>query len=122
MPFGLTNLGAMDQRATPKDEYPMSIADMLVDSTIGNEILSLLDSYLGYNQIYIAENGISKIVFRCTGALGTYEWIVMPFGLRNVGAMYQRATPKDEYPMQIVDMLVDSTTGNEILSLLDDYS
>jgi len=76
--------------ATPKDEYPMSFADMLGDSTTGNEILSLLDDYSGYNQIYIVENNVSKVVFRCLGALGTYEWIVMSFGLKNVGATYQR--------------------------------
>lgn len=29
------------------------------------------------------------------------------------------ATPKDEYPMLVVDMLVDSASGNEILSLMD---
>ena len=38
---------------TPKDEYHMLVTDMLVDSTTYNEILSLLDGYLGYNQIYI---------------------------------------------------------------------
>ena len=32
------------------------------------------------------------------------------------------AIPKDEYLMSIVDMLIDSTTGNEISSLLDGYS
>ena len=41
-----TNLKA----ATPKDEYPIPVADMLVNSTADNEILSLLDGYLGYNQ------------------------------------------------------------------------
>jgi len=48
---------------TPKDEYPMPIVDMLIDSTTGNQILSLLYGYLGYNQIYIAINDISKTVF-----------------------------------------------------------
>lgn len=35
--------------ATTKDEYPMPIVDMLVDSASCIEILSLLDGYSGYN-------------------------------------------------------------------------
>jgi hypothetical protein len=77
--------------ATPKDEYHMPVAEMLVDSAAGYEYLSMLDGYFGYNQIYIAEEDVSKTAFRCPGALGCYEWIVMPFGLKNDGACYQRA-------------------------------
>jgi len=58
---------------TPKDEYPIQVADILVDSTTGNEILSLLDDYLGYNQIYITKNDVSKTTFLCLRALGTNE-------------------------------------------------
>ena len=75
--------------ATPKDEYPMPVAEMLVDSAAGYKYLSMLDGYFGYNQIYIVEEDVSKTTFRCPGALGCYEWIVMPFGLKNVGACYQ---------------------------------
>ena len=57
---------------TPKDEYPMPDVDMLVDSATENEILSLLDWYLEYNQIYIVENDVSKIAFRCSRTLGTH--------------------------------------------------
>jgi len=32
------------------------------------------------------------------------------------------ATPKDEYHMPVANMLIDSTTDNKILSLLDGYS
>ena len=77
--------------ATPKDEYPMPVAEMLVDSAAGFEYLSMLDGYSGYNQIFIVEEDVSKTAFRCPGALGCYEWLVMPFGLKNVGATYQRA-------------------------------
>nr|CAD1839650.1 unnamed protein product [Ananas comosus var. bracteatus] len=60
--------------ATPKDEYPMPIADMLVDSAAGNEILSFMDGHAGYNQIYIAEEDVAKTAFRCPGSIGTFEW------------------------------------------------
>ena len=40
--------------ATPKDEYPMPIVDLLVDSSAGHQILSMMDGHSGYNQICIA--------------------------------------------------------------------
>ena len=44
-----------------------------------------------YNQIPIVIDDISKIAFKCPGSLGTFEWLVMPFGLKNAGATYQRS-------------------------------
>ena len=46
---------------------------------------------LGYNQILIAIDDISKTGFKCLGSLGTFEWLVMSFGLKNASATYQRA-------------------------------
>ena len=71
--------------------YVMPIADMLVDSTANNELLSFMESFSRYNQILIAVDDISKTAFRCPGSLGTFEWLVMPFGLRNADVTYQRA-------------------------------
>ena len=77
--------------ATPKDMYVMPIAYLLVDSTANNELLSFMDGFSRYNQILIVVDDISKTAFRCLSSLGTFEWLVMPFGLKNAGATYQRA-------------------------------
>jgi hypothetical protein len=36
-------------RATPKDEYPMPIADMIINDASGHKVLSFLDGNAGYN-------------------------------------------------------------------------
>jgi hypothetical protein len=78
-------------RATTKDEYPMPVADLLINSASGTKMISFLDDNAGYNQIFMAEEDVSKTMFRCPGFIGLFEWVVMTFGLKNAGAMYQRA-------------------------------
>src|ERR1041384_5602518 len=69
----------------------MPIADMLVDAAAGHKMMSFLDGNAGYNQILMAEEDIHKTAFRCPGAIGLFEWVLMTFGLKNAGATYQRA-------------------------------
>jgi hypothetical protein len=76
---------------TPKDEYPMSIADMLINNASGHRVINFLDGNHDYNQIFMAEEDMSKIAFCCPSFISLFEWIVMTFGLKNVGATYQRA-------------------------------
>jgi hypothetical protein len=78
-------------QATPKDEYPMHVADLLIDSASGNKMISFLDSNAGYNQIFKVKEDVSKTVFRCPGFVGLFEWVVMTFGLKNASATYQRS-------------------------------
>ena len=45
----------------------------------------------GYNQIFMAKEDMAKIAFRCPGAIGLFECVMMTFGLQNAGVTYQRA-------------------------------
>jgi len=38
-------------KACPKDSYPLSSIDALVDSVLGCKMLNFLDAFSGYNQI-----------------------------------------------------------------------
>jgi hypothetical protein len=78
-------------KATPKDEYPMHIANMLINNASGHRVISFLDVNAGYNQIFMAEEDMSKTTFCCPGFIGLFEWVVMTFSLKNAGATYQRA-------------------------------
>jgi hypothetical protein len=60
-------------RAIPKDEYPMPIADMLINDASGHTVLSFLDGNTGYNQIFMAEGDMYKMAFRCSGFIGLFE-------------------------------------------------
>jgi hypothetical protein len=50
-----------------------------------------MDGNGGYNQIFLAPEDIHKTTFRVPGVVGLFEYVVMTFGLKNVGATYQRA-------------------------------
>jgi hypothetical protein len=97
-------------RATPKDEYPMPIADMLINNASGNRTISFLDGNTGYNHILMVEEDMSKMAFLCLGFIGLFEWLVMTFGLKNVGATYQRA----------MNLIFHELLGNTVEVYIDD--
>jgi hypothetical protein len=78
-------------RATPKDKYHVPIADKLVNDSSGHKVISFLDGNAGYNNVFMAEEDMYKIVFRCPSFVGLFQWVLMTFGLKNAGATYQRA-------------------------------
>jgi hypothetical protein len=78
-------------RATPKDEYPIPIAETLINDAAGNKIQSFMDGNAGYNQIFMALEDIHKTAFRVYGVVWLFEYVVMTFGLKNAGATYQCA-------------------------------
>ena len=75
-------------KACPKDCFPLPRIEQLVDATAGHELLSFMDAYSGYNQIRMHEPDQIKTTFVTDRGLYCYK--VMPFGLKNAGATYQR--------------------------------
>ena len=79
-------------RACPKDSYPFSRIDILVDSTVRHQLLSFMNAFSDYNHIKMDEANQEKTSFVTSQGLFYYK--VMPFRLKNVGAMYQRLMNK----------------------------
>src|SRR5436190_15599805 len=64
----------------------------MVDNTAGYERMSFMDGFSGYNQIKMHPDDERHTAFRTP--LGVFCYTVMPFGLKNAGATYQRAMDK----------------------------
>ena len=92
----------------PKDDFPFPHIDVLVDNTVGSALMSFMDGFSGYNQIKVAPKDMTKTTF--TTKWGIYCYIVMPFGLRNDGATYQRMVTVFLHDMMhnVDDMIVKS--------------
>jgi hypothetical protein len=73
----------------PKDPFGLPRIDQVIDSTAGCDLLCFLDCYSGYHQIAIKEEDQEKTAF--ITLFGAYCYTTMSFGLKNVGATYQRA-------------------------------
>jgi hypothetical protein len=61
--------------------------DELVDNSAGYKYLSFMDAYSDYNQSPIHPEDQEKMAFITD--MGVYCYMMMPFGLKNAGAIYQ---------------------------------
>ncbi|XP_075655153.1 uncharacterized protein LOC142625361 [Castanea sativa] len=75
-------------RACLKDLFPMPKIDQLVDATCRHPKMSFLDAFQGYHQIALAAKDQEKTTFLTPDT--NYHYNVMPFSLKNAGAIYQR--------------------------------
>ena len=74
-------------QACPKDLFPISGIDQLVDTTYGHLRMSFLDIFQGYHQISLAAEHQEKTAFISPNA---NFHTMMPFRLKNAGTTYQR--------------------------------
>jgi hypothetical protein len=74
-------------KACKKDPFGLPLIDQVVDSTADCSLLSFLDCYSGYHQIYLKEEDQIRTSFITT--FGAFCYTTMPFGLKRTGATYQ---------------------------------
>jgi hypothetical protein len=95
-------------KACLKDEFPLPRIDSLVDAAATLELMSLLDCYSGYHQIWMKKEDEPKTSFITPS--GTYWYIWMPEGLKNVGGSFNKMTTK----------VLHSQIGRNVLTYVDD--
>jgi hypothetical protein len=75
-------------KACPKDNFPLSRIDTLVDQAVGSEMLSFLDCFSGYYQIWMRKEDEEFTSF--TTPFGTYCFVRMAEELRNASTKFVR--------------------------------
>ncbi|GFZ05223.1 hypothetical protein Acr_17g0007950 [Actinidia rufa] len=112
-------------KACPKDSFPLPKIDLIVDATSKHELLSFMDAFSGYHQIKMYPPDIEKTSFITERVLYCYK--VMPFGLKNAGATYQRLVNKmfkeqirKTMEVYIDDMLVKSLRSSDHIAHLEE--
>ena len=93
---------------TRKDAYPLPRIDTTLDTLHGSKWFSTLDLVSGYWQVEVAKSDRPKTAF-CTTE-GLFQFRVMPFGLCNAPATFQR----------LMDLVLVGLQWSECLVYLDD--
>ena len=108
-------------KQTIRDQYPLPRIDDLLDRLGRAKHFSTLDLASGYHQIAVKTTDIPKTAFRTQR--GQFEFLVMPFGVTNAPATFQRLMNtifKDELDAFILvyldDILIFSQTLQEHIS------
>uniref|UniRef100_A0A2N9EGQ7 RNase H type-1 domain-containing protein n=1 Tax=Fagus sylvatica TaxID=28930 RepID=A0A2N9EGQ7_FAGSY len=110
-------------KACPKDEFSLPNMDLLIDSAAGHAMFSFMDGFSGYNQIFMSPKDAEKTAFRTP--IGNFYYIVMPFGLKNARATYQRTITTMFHDMMhreiedyVDDIMVKSKTREDHFGIL----
>jgi hypothetical protein len=73
---------------TPQDRYPMPIPKELFNNIGDLNIFTIMDLKQGFNQIVLTAQDCKKTALHGSNKL--WEWLVMPFGLKNAPIFFQQ--------------------------------
>jgi len=71
------------------DPFPTSFIDEVLENVGGKEDYYFIDGFLGYHKIKIVQEDRYKTTFATEW--GSYQYIVIPFGLKNAPTIFSRA-------------------------------
>jgi hypothetical protein len=93
-------------KACPKDPFPLSRIDQIVNSTSGCDLLCFLDAYSGFHQIPMSREDEENTAFIIVDGLFCY--VSMPYGLKNALPTFVRAMHKtfDDLIRDLVEVYV----------------
>ncbi|CAH2085257.1 unnamed protein product [Euphydryas editha] len=109
---------------TRPEHYPLPRIEEQIDQLSGAHYFSSLDMASGFHQIPIHHDSVEKTAF--VTPEGQYEYLAMPFGLRNAPSVYQRCITKavhqlkDKPLIYMDDVLCYSGDISEGLKRLDE--
>ncbi|KAI5754078.1 hypothetical protein M8J77_005524 [Diaphorina citri] len=109
---------------TVSEKFPLPLIQDQIARLKGAKFFSSLDMASGYHQIPIHPDSIEKTSFITYH--GTWEYLAVPFGLKNAGSVFQRAVLEalgdlahDFVVVFIDDILIVSESPEQALSRLD---
>jgi hypothetical protein len=107
-------------KACPKDPYPLPCIDQIVDSTSRCDLLSFLDAYSGFHQIWMSREDRKHTAFVTVD--GLYSYVVMPYGLKNALPTFVRAMSKifgdlirDKLEIYVDGIMVKTREGSTLV-------
>jgi hypothetical protein len=95
-------------KCCPKDDFPLTRIDKIIDFTAGCEMMALLDCFFGYHQIWLCKEDEEKTSF--ITPFGTFCYLRMPKGLRNVRPTFftmMKAVLKDQVRRNVLSYVDD---------------